>query len=259
MRKKRKKIVIYATIAFFIIVMIVGVTKTRLFVWRAIRPVAKILVYGNQSLSDYYKGIRSINQISAENNQLKSENLRLLQQQSEIENLKIENKKLSDLLNFTDQNKNLNFRHGEVIARPSLGSISNIVINLGSEDSIQEGNLVISDGFLIGVVKTVASKTAEVGLITGNSVKVAALLQDTRSLGLLGGGNGGIKMENIVKDSPLTVGQSVVTAGITPNTKTGIPIGKIERILSQGSDIYQQVQIQSPIDFNKIEIISVVL
>lgn len=259
MHKKRKKIPKILFLVLLITIVLVGTERTRLLVWRAISPTVKILVLSNQELSDYWRSIKGISSLAEENSNLKQENADLKRDQGEIETLRFENKKLQAMLNFNSARSNLIFRNGQVVGRSSLGSLSTIVINLGSSDEVKEGNLVINNGFLIGVITATTSHSSEVGLITGNSVKIAAILQNSRGLGVLSGGNNGIVLENIAKDNKIIPGETILTAGITNNTRPDIPIGTVDTVTSDDSDIYQSMSVKSPIDFNKIEYISVVL
>ncbi len=259
MKKRKIKWQITLFVIIIVLIFLIGIAQVRLALWQNIKPVARVFVLSNQSISDYWLSLKSINLLAKENNELKKNNIELLNQKNELENLRFENKKLSEILDFKSRRTDLEIKTGQVIGRPSFGSLNQITIDLGKADGIREENLVTCDGFLVGVIKEIGDRSSFVGLISGNDVKVAVIMQNTRSLGVMTGGNSGIIVENIPRDSKPVIGELITTAGVTPNTKPGVAIGEVQKILSQENDIFQSVLVKSPINFNKLEIINVIL
>lgn len=258
-KNKNKSIYYFFIILSVIIVLTIGSANTRLFLWEKIQPVARYFLHQNQTIYTYWLSLKSINSISAQNNYLKAENMKLLAEKTTNNQLEYENKKLSELLKFQELSKDFNLIAVKVIGRPSVGTPNKVIIDAGKNNGVRVGQGVVNNGFLVGIISAVGTKTSEVGLINGGSVKVNVNLQSSQGIGILQGGNRGIAVDNIAKNISIQIDEPVVTASLSEELKPGVPIGTVEKIISEQSDIYQSVIIKSPTDFNLLDILGVLI
>lgn len=105
---------------------------------------------------------------------------------------------------------------------------SQMRVDKGTRDGVTEGAAVTSDGYLVGRVMRVGDNHAWVELITSASFLVAAAVEETRDLGVLGGdGRGNLRILYIPEGRGVGRGMGISTSLMSDRIPPGIPIGTI--------------------------------
>lgn len=204
--------------------------------------------------------IRSIRNLRAENENLRKENLSLKNEIAELGEVRHENEVLKKELAFS-QNESQSEKSllpAEIVGRSPNSFSEFLIINRGSEDGVSENQAVVSEGFLIGKIVDVTSKTSKVFLINNSTSLVPVVLQNSRGTGLLRGGLDGLAVEDITLDSKVETGENVLTSGLGGELPSGLIIGTVEKIISKSSEIFQKVSVVSPVKLSRLEIVFVV-
>lgn len=107
-----------------------------------------------------------------------------------------------------------------------------LTISVGSRDGIVTNLPVINQDGLVGVVQVVEPTRSQVILITSPTLTVGAVAQrDPPQPGLLRGQTPTrMVLEFVDTQSPLEVGDRVVTSGLSDTIPGGIPIGRIIKV-----------------------------
>ena len=101
-------------------------------------------------------------------------------------------------------------------------------IDKGRKNGITEGAAVTSEGALVGRVVRLGDNYAWVELITASSFFIAAVVDETRDLGVINGDNtGNLRLLYIPDDRKLKKGMNVSTSLMSELVPPGIPVGKI--------------------------------
>ncbi len=154
----------------------------------------------------------------------------------ELESLKEQNKLLEDKLSAFNELYNDNYIIGKVIIRNIHDFYNEIVINLGTDNLVQEGDAVLNNEGLIGVVYKVDKNKSFVKLLSGD-YNVSVKVKDT-----YGNLNKG-KISLLDKYSNLNIGDKVYTSGYSEMPE-GIYIGEIEKIDSDNEELGQIAKIK---------------
>ena len=113
-------------------------------------------------------------------------------------------------------NDRLEFRSigARVVAR-TPGFLSNLIyIDRGSEDGVRADAAVLSGDGIIGRVILVTKHQSQVQLISNPDASIGALLEQTRTPGVLrGSGDALLEMEYVGNAEPVKVGDIVVSSG----------------------------------------------
>lgn len=105
---------------------------------------------------------------------------------------------------------------------------SEMRVDKGAKDGVVEGAAVISDGYLIGRVTNVGDKYAWIELITSPTFVIAAAVDETRDLGILGGdGKGNLRLLYVPQERGVKRGMKISTSLMSDKIPPGIPIGDI--------------------------------
>lgn len=208
--------------------------------------------------ADFFKTISSISELREENGRLSEENLKLQSELFGLKEVEHENKILSENLGFFKEQKELKLIPAKIILRSPTDFSRYLTINKGSEDGVREGAAVLSSGFMIGTVSSKTAKTSQFFTLSDVSSSVPIVFQESRGTGLLKGSLKGLVAENVPLDIPVKEGEAVVTSGLGGEVPAGIPIGQAGKVISKEGEIFQKIEVSTPISFSKLEIVFVV-
>jgi len=217
-------------------------------------------IYGlTVDFSSFYHKIYSWGALQQENEQLKREKIKLLNQQAYCLELEKENQFLSQQLDFLKKTH----YHGQiarVIGQNPDPNISALIIDKGKHHGIKKDQpVVVNDGVLIGKIFKVNQYTSVVLLINDNLSKIAASNVNQRAvMGLVEGEYGlGIKMNFILPEAKIHKGDLIITAGIEPTIPRGLIIGEISSIIKEPESLFQQATIRPAVNIKEIYLVNV--
>lgn len=178
--------------------------------------------------------------------------------------LRRENEMLREQLQFASALEVSGQRNkvARIISRGVDGQYSSLTIDKGSADGIYKNIPVIAvqNGSvgLVGKIVSVGKFTSRVLPVYSTECVVSARVQNTRDLGLatgLGNEDETMRLDYIKKRvaDELHYGDVIVTSGENGNYMRDIPIGTIKRITVLDYDSSLDIEIESAIDFSKLE------
>lgn len=226
-----------------------------------VRPIVSSTGRLSAGIASIFDNWQSREKLSSVNERLRQENLELQLQKAEFMELRDENNFLRGQMNFFEE-KNYQYISGRVIGRGTEKLFNTIIIGLGSQHGVKAGAPVLAgDGVLIGKISETNLYTSQVLLLNSDLSKVGAkILSDEKIIGLVEGAFGlGMKMRFISQQDELRVGDLSVTSGLEDMVPPGILIGRVSAIEKEPEALFQEATVVSPLDFNKIDLISVII
>jgi rod shape-determining protein MreC len=222
------------------------------------RPVAAVAGAVTSPFKNFFSAIYQLKKISDENGELRLEVKQLQQELVGADQQTRENQALRAELGFA-KNTRLNLASCTVLSENSFGQSGALVLNCGTNDGINNGEAVISQGYLIGKIIHAGSDSSTVLLITATDFSTDARVSQTNSNALVEGSFGsGIILDQVRQTDDLQKGWLVVTAGINAKIPKNILIGQVSDILSSPNDLFKRAALLSPIDFNNLQFVFVV-
>ena len=259
--QKRGKFFSVFIIFFVLAIIIFGLSRTNIFS-TPVSLVTSIFSPVQSNFLHFAVGIRSINK-----SDLKEENLKLVEQVSDYQKLKEQNKSLLDQFQTLNP-KSSTLLQADVVGAPSfipgLSSPEYLTINKGLGDNIKVGQAVIFKNNLIGKINKINSNLSQVILITNNKSSFTAQTGGEKSiLGVLKGlGSGEMIMDNVLLNETLKNGDLVLTKGDVNLNGEGIPpgliVGKIISVEKSPSALFQKAQVEGLIDITKLSTVFVI-
>jgi rod shape-determining protein MreC len=130
-----------------------------------------------------------------------------------------------------------------------------IAIEAGSSDGVKEGMIVLTrQGSLIGSVTKVLNNSAWVTLITDPSSAVSALVQESRTQGVVAGSvSGDITMEFVSETADVKEGDLVVTSGVGGRYPPNELVGQVVGVDKAAQELFQSVHIKPLADLTRLE------
>lgn len=247
-----------------------GITMTTIFVIAAIgvnqifglelgkraisffAPVGIVISTTGQQIGSFFGGITHIGALQKENQALSDKLDSALSEIARLTEAKKENDSLRLDLGFR-VNSALDLVAGDV-AYFDPGLRDGITVKVANANGIKVGNVVLSQGFLIGRVSQVDGNIIRVLLTTDSTSSIPATLQSKNITGIAKGKIGnGLTMEQVPQSDNVTKGDTVVTSGLGGDMPKGLIIGKVDEVQKVSGSIFQSVTLQPMVEFTRIE------
>jgi len=222
------------------------------------RPVAALANGVTSPVKSFFSTIYQLNKINRDNGRLRARVLELQQDLADENQQSLENQALRAELGFV-KNTSQPLAACTVLSENPFGQTNALVLNCGSRNGVNEGQAVISQGYLVGKIIYAGPASATALLITDSNFSTDARVSQTNATALVRGSfNSGLILDQVQQTSDLQKGWLVVTAGINAKIPKNILIGQVSDILSSGNDLFKRAALISPIDFDNLQFVFVV-
>lgn len=200
-----------------------------------------------------WTGYQDWKTIQTENATLRAENERLRVQALDATEVQAENRRLRTLLELR-QRLPLTTLTGEVIGREGAGWARALIVNRGQDEVVTQTPVIVPDG-LVGRVVRVRPGASIVQLLNDPASSVGAMVQRTRTIGLVEGEPGGaVRFKFMARDGAgLASGDLIVTSGQGNVFPKGLPVGRIGQIDDRGSALFHYAVLVPVVDFARVE------
>ena len=182
-----------------------------------------------------------IDEILAENEQLKEENSSLRQRMVDYDTMKAENEAFKDLAQIQEENPEYEYASGFIIGRDPLEQFGGFTIDQGTLNGVEKNDVVVSDqGYLVGIVLEAGLNSSKVITILSPSLNAAGVVSRTRDNGILTGSaeyasQGLCTFTNLSRDTQATVGDEIITTGLGGVFPADILVGTVEKLAPESS------------------------
>jgi rod shape-determining protein MreC len=188
-----------------------------------------------------------------ENQILKQDLARALEIQNRYKELELETARLKKLVNFT-ASVPATYVAAQVIARDPSPWFKTIVIDKGSDEGLVKGDPVLVSEGIVGQIIQVAKDFSRVLLITDRNSAVDALVQDSRVRGMVKGNNQDTcSFVYTLRKDEVATGEMIVSSGLDQVFPKGLRIGRILDVEKEHSQLFQDITIETSVDFDKLE------
>jgi len=229
------------------------------------RPLAEYFFHNGAELNKTYSKRQERDNLIAQLEATKKELALVTIDTAHWREVEEENKKLRSQLNFLSVN-NFQSVTASIISREELagagGEGDGIIIDRGEKDGIKVGfGVVNEDGIIIGKITELKNNSAKICLTTNPECKLAASLQnESKTQGITDGDLGlTIKMSYIPQLEKISIGDTVITSGLSSNIPRGLVIGKVANVKNESNEIWQEASIEPIVNFNNLTVVSVII
>ena len=166
----------------------------------------------------------------------------------QLKNIKNENERLRELLEFK---KRFGFDtiSAEIVARNPSNWIGSFTINKGSNDGIKKSAAICAADGLIGKVFETEATTSSIMLVSNPGFKAGGIIKRNRVNAVIAGaGDGLAKMLYIPLDAEIVKGDIVETSGFSHVFPKGITIGKVIYFGKDKTGLYKYAVVKPAVD-----------
>jgi rod shape-determining protein MreC len=133
------------------------------------------------------------------------------------------------------------------------------VIDKGSNDGINKDMPAITSQGLAGKVYTARKDYSDIMLLRDPNFSVAVRLQESRHEGVVTGtGQRYCILKYVPTENPVKEGEIVVTSGLDGIFPEGLPVGRVTKVLTEGVEFFQYIEVVPFQASGKIEEVLVV-
>lgn len=222
--KKNKLLIIIIILLFIFIFLIIYRNFTRL----AIGIHKKVTYFTFYTLDSF----SSLKHLYLNKNSISNLNKRVLLLEAENQQLKAENKKLSNILKLKENIKLKNIKcYASVIGANNDGFIHYYLIDKGEKDGVEVGDGVIADGYVLGRIINIYDTVSKVQLLTDEKSSISVKNERTNVVGILSGkGYNQCLINYVPKEEDMAVGDIIVTSSLGKSFPEGIKVGIITEV-----------------------------
>ncbi|MCB0421396.1 MAG: rod shape-determining protein MreC [Bdellovibrionales bacterium] len=231
-----------------------------------LKPFSLITSSVQSTYASFSSGIRGTTNlylnlvgIKTENRQLMNENGKLRAQLGELEELRLENQRLSKMLDFR-QKTSMKLLAAKVIGRDLIQDHSAITINRGTSHGLQPQMAVITSGGAVGYVIQPERATSKILLLTDRYSSIDAIVQRSRARGFIEGrSKSSCRMTDLQRRDNVQEGDLIVSSGLDNIFPKGFPIGTVTKVDRSRYGISPIVEVKPVIDPFTLEEVFIVI
>lgn len=245
-------------ILFSIALMMIGkvdtliVDNARARVLDVFTPILDAFARPAATTAQFIESVISLRAAHEENERLRRENALLLQWRQAALRLEAENNGLRTLLHYVP-GPSASYISARVVSAPGGSFLRTIVVMAGKRDGVRTGQAAVAGAGMIGRVVEVGEWSSRILLVTDINARIPAMLEASRQRAVLAGDNSDQpRLLYLSPESPVSVGDRVVTSGHGGVFPSGLPIGVVSFVGER------TVKVQPLVDLNRIEHVQIV-
>lgn len=229
---------------------------------RVILEASAPIQYGTTQLA---QGVSAVLQeyvylvdVKRDNDRLRSENARLLEDNNRLTISATENRRLRRLLQLRDELRG-NLLSAQVIGKEvsPYFRVTRVVLDRGERDHVRPGMPVLTADGLVGQIRRTYSKYADVLLTADKTSAIDVVVQRNGARGMLKGTgaeeNYICQLEQLSRDDDVQPGDVVVTSGLGQRFPAAILVGEIKEVTKREFGLYQEATVMPAVHFSRLE------
>ncbi len=190
--------------------------------------------------------------LESENKYLREANIKLSNEIANLKESKLENLRLSKLLNFKS-NTEIPLISAKIINKTLIQARNTITINSGRYEGIEIDMPIITDDGLVGRIISVSDNYALGQIILNKDMRISVKNQRTRVDGILiYDGAGNLTVGNVLKNSDVNPGDIFITSEYSNLYPPGIPVGTVSET-GNLDNLFKKIKLMPQVNFNLIE------
>lgn len=145
-----------------------------------------------------------------------------------------------------------------VIDRDQSPLFKSVLIDKGTAHGLKVGMPVLNDQGIAGRITECSWHISRVMLIVDVNSNVSALLQRSRSHGILqGAGSAGCRLKYVPKTEEVKAGDVIISSGLGGIFPKGISLGVVAAVDRKEGGFFQRIDVRPSVDFGRLEEVAV--
>jgi rod shape-determining protein MreC len=222
-------------------------------------PFQNLFTKSIQSVSDGINHYFNLVNVSKENNRLKFEVERLVNEKNDLIERISRQKRLDVLMGDRESHKK-EALVATVIGRAATQWSKIIFINKGTEHGVRTHFVVVTNSGIIGQIIHAGLTTSKVLLTIDSRSAVDALFQGSRVSGVVvGTGEKQCQIKFVPNTAEIKVGDQVLSSGLGGIFPKGLVIGSVSKVARKKQGLFQEITLVPSSDLSNLEEVLVFL
>lgn len=224
------------------------------------QPIQRFSVRASNSIIVFFERVFKTSDADRENEQLKVRIAQYEIMENELNNLRQENQRLKELLDYADTVEEYERVTAPVIGRSQGIWFNQFTVGAGRNQGVEEDMAVINGAGLVGRVTSVSANTCKVTAIIDSTSDVSVIVERTRDYGFVrglleaGGGDDTMELYFLPMGNDLAPGDVLVTSGADGVFPRGLSVGSVLEVSRSSEDAEDRDALVSPtVDFLRLE------
>ena len=229
-----------------------------------LNPVQSLLYKGTNKIKETLDFFLNFSEVKAENKELINKNQELENKIATYSDLKEENDRLREVLNFAEERNNYNYISCDIIGYSGGNFLDGYIVNKGKNENVQKGMIVIASQGLVGQVTSVGNNWSIIQSLVNENIAVSVMVERTRDVTGYLKGYKDSKNANLAKvydlpmDSEVKEGDVIMTSGVGMLYPKEIRIGEVTSVEEDKVKVMKSAVVKPYVDFNKLEEVFIV-
>ncbi|MFB3926437.1 MAG: rod shape-determining protein MreC [Syntrophales bacterium] len=147
-----------------------------------------------------------------------------------------------------------------VVGKENSSIFKTILINKGTSEGLRPGLPVLSAQGVVGRIIESSWNVSRVLLAIDYNSNIDAVIQGSRSQGILqGGGAMGCILKYVERSEEIKVGDAVLTSGMGGVFPRGLLLGTVVSVDRKDSGLFQRIDVMPAVHFSRLEEVSVIM
>jgi rod shape-determining protein MreC len=222
-------------------------------------PFQNLFTKSVQSISDGFNHYFVLVNVSKENDRLKFEIERLVNEKNDLIE-RISRQKRLDVLIADSENHKKESLIASVIGRAATQWSKVVFINKGTEHGVRTHSAVVTNSGIIGQIIHAGLTTSKVLLTIDSRSAVDALFQGSRVSGVVvGTGEKQCQIKFVPNTAEIKVGDQVLSSGLGGIFPKGLIIGTVSKVDRKKRGLFQEITLVPSSDLSNLEEVLVFL
>ncbi|MEA5002364.1 MAG: rod shape-determining protein MreC [Christensenella sp.] len=227
-------------------------------------PVQKFFYQISDSVGGFFDNIVNSGDAADEKQKLDSELQTIKGQMNDYDEMKAENERLKEMLDYKQKNASQELKVATIIGKNPGNWFDVFTIDLGINDGIAKNMPVITADGLVGRVEEVGLNWAKVMAVIDGRSNVPSIMERTREYGVVKGSvsqdslDASLYINYLPLDSDVIEGDKVLTSGLDGIYPKGLLVGTVQSA-SQAGSTGVNVKLTAAVDFRRLEEVFVVV
>jgi rod shape-determining protein MreC len=217
----------------------------------AVAPILDVLSRPAGTVADAVDWTQQLTDLRRENARLRAENEALLRFEQAAFRLQAENEALRSLANYHPATPHA-FVTARVVGDNSGAFVRSLMINLGTQNGIADGQAVMGARGLVGRIVQAGERSARLLLVTDLNARIPVLVGAARHRAILGGENTDRpRLLYLRPESDIGIGDRVSTSGHGGMFPPDLPVGVVTAV-ADGAALIEPFEDLSRLEYVRI-------
>ena len=222
-------------------------------------PFQSLFTKSVQSVSDVINNYFYLVSVSKENERLKLEVDKLVNERNDLSERISRQKRLASLMVYQEDRKKDSLV-ASVIGRDATQWSKVVVIDKGSRHGVKKYLAVVTNSGVIGQIIYAGPNTSKVLLTIDSRSAVDSIFQDSRVSGVVvGTGKERCQIKYVPNTAVIKVGDRVLSSGLGGIFPKGLFIGTVFQVVKKKQGLFQEITLTLGSDLSKLEEVLVLL